>query len=438
MTQHIIHFKRSSENISFEAPEPRIVGNAFLPSVALVPLCQHAGRAANPVVSIGDRVREGQLIARSGSPDSSNVHSPIPGIVRRYCTVPLPDGTMGKAAEITLSGSFDILGRKEPRNNWRQIPDAELLKILDEKGVINTFDQPLPLSTSLRKAKKDGSVVIAVRLFDYDPTCLLDSFMVADRMDEILEGTALLSKSVDAKTVVFIHDSKKWNIPDSRDLSQLFGTRKVVALRSGNRYPFGNSVCLSSLVLSSPDIPDGSVPVFIDPITAISALEAVVKNQPILYRYLLVSGAAVGNASLLKVRIGTTIGDIIEECGGFRDTPSRIVVNGLLTGIALYDLDTPVTKTTKSLHIMDYDTCPDYTVNQCIHCGRCLQVCPVRIDPMRVVTGIRKGKITDALIDSIRSCQYCGCCAMVCPSRIPLHHIIREAGDKPSQEKGSE
>lgn len=438
MTQHTIRFKRSSETITFEEPEPRMVGNAFLPSVALVPLCQHSGIAANPIVSIGDRVREGQLIARSGSPDSSNIHSPIPGTIRKFCIVPLPDGSMGKAAEIALSGSFDILGRKEPRNNWRQIPDMDLLKILEERGVINTFEIPQPLSTCLRKAKKGSFPIIAVRLFDFDPTCLLDSFLVSSKLGEILEGAALLAKAVDAKAVILVHDRKQWSIPETHDLPQLFGNRKVIILRSGNRYPFGNSVCLSRLSLASPEIPEGAEPVFIDPVTAISALEAVVKNQPILYRYLHVSGPALGIPSMLKVRIGTTIGDIIEECGGFRDTPSRIVVNGLLTGIALYDLDTPVTKATKSLHIMDYDTCPDYTVNHCIHCGRCLQVCPVKIDPMRVVTGIRKGKITDALVTSIRSCQSCGCCAMVCPSRIPLHHIIREARKGAPQEKRSE
>jgi len=96
----------------------------------------------------------------------------------------------------------------------------------------------------------------------------------------------------------------------------------------------------------------------------------------------------------------------------------------------VYDLDTPVTKYTKSIHIMDSETCPSYTVHTCIHCGRCLQVCPVKIDPMRVVVGIKKTKHARQLLESLKSCQFCGCCAIVCPSRIPLHHSIREARDR--------
>ena len=94
---------------------------------------------------------------------------------------------------------------------------------------------------------------------------------------------------------------------------------------------------------------------------------------------------------------------------------------------AIYDLDTPVTKYTKSLHLMDKETCPDYTVRNCIHCGRCLQVCPVSIDPMRIVNSIQRDRLLPAVREAVRDCQNCGCCAIVCPSRIPLHHIIREA-----------
>ena len=170
--------------------------------------------------------------------------------------------------------------------------------------------------------------------------------------------------------------------------------------------------------------------IFIEPVTAYTAYDAVVKNKPMINRFIVITGPAIDNTTVLNVRIGTPIGDIIEECGGFKTDPSRIIVNGLLCGQAVYDLDTPITKYTKSLHIMDNDTCPSYTVRNCIHCGRCLQVCPVSIDPQRIATSIQKEKITPKLLTSISSCQYCGCCAIVCPSRIPLHHIIREAGNR--------
>jgi electron transport complex protein RnfC len=135
----------------------------------------------------------------------------------------------------------------------------------------------------------------------------------------------------------------------------------------------------------------------------------------------------VARTSILKVRIGTTLAALIQESGGFTSPPSRIITNGLITGTAIQDLSTPITKTTKSVHIMDKESCPDYTVHDCIHCGRCLQVCPVYIDPMELVEVIKNKKIRQKHIRSIESCQHCGCCTMVCPSRIPLHHILKNA-----------
>ncbi len=415
-----IRFKRSFEHIRFEAPVLIHSGNAFLPTTALVPLQQHEGSPAMPVVSAGERVREGQLLARGTSSDSANIHAPIPGILKEIRTVSLPDGKRGQAAVISLSGSFDILGRKQEQFPWRLSPESEILRVLEDKGVINTFDHPVPLVPMLRAAKKTGDAVLALRLFDYDPTCQLDSWLASEQLRTVLEGTAILAKSFDAKTVYLVHDDKAGKGPATKLIEEIFGARKVTVLQGDKRYPSGNVRRFTHLLKEK-------APVLVDPVTALSAYEAVVNNQPGLQRYVAISGPALGSPAILRVRVGTPIGDVIEECGGFRTDPSRIVVNGLLTGTALYDLDTPVTKYTKSLHIMDRDTCPSYTVRECIHCGRCLQVCPVSIDPMRTVYAINRLKTEPAVLKSIAACQFCGCCAIVCPSRIPLHQIIREA-----------
>jgi len=201
-------------------------------------------------------------------------------------------------------------------------------------------------------------------------------------------------------------------------------------LKCSDRYPSGNSGQFNALMKTVQTVDKDTSIIFIEPVTAYSVFEAVVKNKPVINRFVVVTGPALDKPSVMNVRIGTPIGDVIEECGGFKTDPSRIIVNGLLCGQAVYDLDTPITKYTKSLHIMDEETCPSYTVRNCIHCGRCLHVCPVSIDPQRIATSIQKEKITPKLLASISACQYCGCCAIVCPSRIPLHHIIREADSR--------
>ncbi len=424
MTQ-FVRFSRSSESFSFETPDTVATGNAFLPSVAVVPFRQHTGAEPRPIVTPGERVREGQLIARGSGSDSCNVHAPIPGIVKKIRSTPLPDGTMGLAAEIALSGSFDILGRKEERFLWQKISSSEVLKILEEKGVVNTFGTPLPLAAVMRHLRKEHASSVVLQLFDSDPTCKVDSRLADTELDGILVGIAILAGALDARNVVIVHEGTPPAI--KKETEEAFRGIGLRTIQSDGRYPSGIPENLLTLVRKQGDSRDDAPMLFVDPVTALAARDAIVKNEPMMTRYVQVSGPSIVSPSLLKARIGTTIGDIIEECGGFSAAPSRIIVNGLVSGTALYDLDTPITKTTKSLHIMDSDTCPDYEVHPCIHCGSCLRVCPVMIDPMKVVTAIRKERFSRGVRDSIHSCQSCGCCAIVCPSRIPLHHIIREA-----------
>jgi Na+-translocating ferredoxin:NAD+ oxidoreductase subunit C len=428
---HFIRFRKSSECLRYESPALELSGNAFLPSTAFVPLLQHTGTSANPIVSVGERIHEGQLIARAIGSDSAHVHSPIPGIVQEFRTLPMPDGTIETAVVINLLGSFDILGRKEENYPWQTVPESEILRVLEDKGIINTFEIPVPLVPQLRAAKKTDNRILAVRLFDNDPTCCLDSFLVKQHLDEILQGSAIIARSIDATDVVLVYsETRHQEGLDSKKLETYFEHRKVQTIRCSNRYPSGNTGQFLDLLKNLFDGKKEASIVLVEPDTMYSVYEGVVNNKPMLSRFIVVMGPALGNPTILKVRIGTSIGDVIEECGGFKTNPSRIIVNGLIVGQSVYDLDTPITKYTKSLHLMDLDSCGSYTVRDCIHCGRCLQVCPVGIDPQRISISIAKEKITPKLLDSISTCQHCGCCAIVCPSRIPLHHVIREASKR--------
>lgn len=434
MTNYI-RFAKGFESIKIDSSPLSLAGNAFLPPTALIPLRQHAGEDANLIVQSGERVREGQLIARSTSDRAANVHASIPGIVDSFREVPMPDGSLQISAVIKLSGAFDLLGKRESAYPWQNVPESELLRVIEDKGCVNSFSDPVPLGPQLRNAKRNARCTVTLRLFDADPTCRIDSTLYRSFPDIILSGAAIIARSVDARCVYLAHTEKRTAI-EALKLDQIFNGRPALPVRSPNRYPSGNERRIRALVSGMEDSKgDGETTILVDVTTALSAYDAVVRNLPCVTRFVEVCGPAIDSPKILKVRVGTPIGDVIEECGGFKVDPARIVVNGLLAGQAVYDLDTPITKYAKSLHLMDRDACPPYTVRECAHCGRCLQVCPAKIDPQRVVASIKAARTSEKLAKSISACQYCGCCAIVCPSRIPLHQIIKEAHSRLTEDR---
>lgn len=429
---HAIKFRKGGARIEFELSDIPFAGNAFIPSTAVIPLSQDAGEPAYPVVSIGDHVREGQLIARGPVP----VHAPIPGILSALRTVPLPNGRIGEAAVIALRGSFDITGRKLADNVWQNIPTGDICRIIEDRGVVNGFDGAQGLAKDLRQAREYDKPALICRLFDNDPTSPVGTLTLREYGDRVWNGFGIIASGMKAGAAIIVaEEGTSVQLPDGERLKNFFGDRRVSVIKVKPRYPAGSAFRLNKLIKERLTDFSQSGAVFCDSVAALAAYDAVVRDLPSISTNVLILGSAIAKPRFLRVRTGTLIGDIIDECGGFRTAPARIVVNGLIQGSALYDLDTPITRYTRSLHVLDRDTCPSFTVRDCSHCGSCLSSCPSGLDPIGTVIGIRQRKIGKKEKRAIFTCEQCGCCSMVCPSRIPLHHEI--AGGRNIAQEGA-
>ncbi len=418
---HTIQFRRGRAKVEFDLPDLPFAGNAFIPSMAVIPLVQDSDDEATPIVSVGDHVREGQLIARGSVP----VHAPIPGVVSAFRRIPLPNGSIGEAAVISLRGSFSITGRKSANNDWRSIPPGDVCKIVDERGVVNSFEGAHSLAKDIRRSRAIEKPVLVCRLFDSDPTSPVESLTLKECGPSVWNGFGILAAAMKAHAIVLAFEEGGASaVPAEDTLRGLFGEARVSAISVKPRYPGGSAYRLSKLIRERVSDLSLSNAVFCDAVTALAAYEAVVRDLPSITMNVLVAGSAIAAPRFLRVRTGTLIGDIIDECGGFRSSPARIIVNGLIRGTALYDLDTPITRYTRSLHVMDKDSCPSFTVQSCTHCGACLGVCPSRLDPIGTVIAVRNRSLSVRDIQSIHACEQCGCCSMVCPARIPIHHEI--------------
>ncbi len=202
---------------------------------------------------------------------------------------------------------------------------------------------------------------------------------------------------------------------------------EVVSLKV--KYPQGDEKQLLKAVTGR-EVPSGALPIEIGCVvsnvgTVHAVYEAVVLDKPLIERVVTVSGGALKNPQNLKVRIGTPISSLIEECGGFKEVPAKIVVGGPMMGFTIYDLDTPVTKGTSGILALTSREVNGAHRTACISCGRCIEACPMGLDPTNLFKYIDHSDYDSADSLGLMDCKECGSCGFVCLARIPLVQGMR-------------
>lgn len=422
-----LKLKRGGINLPLIQEKPDFYTNAFLPSIALVPVSCGNNKTGSVFVSAGEFVKEGQLIAKC---DSNNIsfHSPVPGRVLDVFDSPLSEGCFGKVIKIQLEGSFSLLGKPSGKLHWKTLDSKNLKLMFSSYGVVNTSGKMTSLAGDINTGKPG---CLLVRLFEKDPTYVMDSFLVRNFISEMAEGIGIILKASGIKNVYFLFGEitdnslmedfiARVNSFIDSDVSVDYGTVK-------EKYPVANNKLLFERLKNQKKIAGDTCGLAVDASTVVSAYNSVIFDKPVLERFVHVSGSGVVNQKMLKVRIGTKIGDLIDECGGFSGTPGRIIVNGLLSGVSIYDLDTPVSKDTESIIVIEKNEYREFFSTDCIHCGACISVCPVGINPVKIYSYIRNNLLTEAFNEEGENCIFCSCCSCVCPSRIPLVKIFQIA-----------
>ncbi|MDR2446865.1 MAG: SLBB domain-containing protein [Treponema sp.] len=411
------------------APRSASIETAFLPVFSVIPLIQHTGNKAYPVVFIGEYVKEGMLIGRGQGPGSANIHATVPGKVVRMASWKTVEGVANDALVIRMEGSFERLGKKEAVYPWSDLPPFELQRLIAEYGIVELDAGGKPVSdilNALNIGKEAISLVIRC-VFD-DPWLAADKAICEERIKEIVEGGFITAKACDAKNIVYAvsHTEKRLigNIQKTvKTLQNLHSIPTPIAVVPvGNRYPQHNQRELE-LVLREYEKKENVVLgnlFMISPSTLSAIHDAVKLHKPILDRYIAVGGSAVKTPKVFKARIGTRLRDLFEQCGGLTAPPARIVIGSPLAGRAALDLDEPVTKTSyAALALLEKDV-GGAVSRSCIDCGECRAVCPTGLDPELLYKRITCCPDHPAVLE----CHGCGCCEVVCPSRLPISTTI--------------
>jgi len=407
-----------------ELPGPRdhAIVNAALPNRAIIPMLQHVGRPAICTVKRGDTVSEGMLIGRADGPQSANVHASVPGVVAAITEIMLASGERCEAVHIDLGGSFQTSGKPRTARPWKSLGAPELLERIRAAGVVGLGGGAFP--THLKLARTPGTcTLLAANGLDCEPSLGADDALLREKAPEIVEGIhicqALLSPG---RTVLAVSECSADLVPELERVIRDAGVpAQVVVLPA--RYPQGHEQLVVAALEGRPPRRDPSS-VAVNVATLYAMFEAVVLGRPLIDRVLTVTGTTVARPHNLKARLGTRVGDLLEECGMDPARTAKVVLGGPMRGVTVDSLDLPVTKATLGIVAFSRDEAKAPRETACIRCGSCIEVCPWDLNPTRLYKLIRMGDDSQAAVEGLGRCTECGCCSYACPSRIPLSAVL--------------
>jgi electron transport complex protein RnfC len=407
----------------FNDPTAPLKGKAvksFLPALSVISLGD-SRRRVYPVVPIGETVKEGMLIARAAGPGTVNIHATVPGKIIRKVTWNDRDNYNNEAFVIKMEGSFEKLGKRDERFPWSGLSGYDLQRIISDYGIVETEDLERPLTEMISAARrKNEKLTLVIRCVFDDPWLVADYALCMDRLKAVIEGAHIVAKACFKVGQILIAVS----YPE-KELGQLLlseaGKIDIPSsmILTGSRYPQHSKRELElalRIYEKKENLNLGSF-LILGPSVLAAAYDAVVHKKPILERYVAVGGAAIRNPQIMKVRIGTRITELIEQCGGFKEDPQKIIIGSPLSGKEIMYLDEPVGKTCYAVVAMSKSQAACQEQQNCINCYECRVVCPVGLDPQNIHKRIRTLEIDNA---EATGCYGCGCCKIVCPSSLPM------------------
>lgn len=403
-----------------------------LPTKARVSLLQHSGVAATPIVGVGDRVTEGQLIAEREGGVCARVHSPVPGVVSAFVEISLPNGEKTKAIEIDTGGLF----RKNRHTLSRSLDSFNRIRLLTEladRGVVDHNSIAVPAHIKYNRENAVHYVVVA--LSDSDPYNAIQEQILREHAHAVIDGLLVLNKLMNPQVVVLCASAQSQHLINDFIDSIAGKIVNVQPLVVPNTYPFASDEMIKiqlhnqtkSLSQSS------SSCVVVRPSLLYQLQQSVLFGMPCIDRPITIAGGALARPANMFVRTGTPIRFLLEECGGFKHPPERIIVGTQQSGFAVTNLDIPVGKDTSMILALTKSEISRSERVDCTNCGLCDSICPVGIIPSQAHKAVLGGSVPLIKKYLLENCLTCGACSHVCPSHIPLNIILSE-GKKITEE----
>ncbi len=405
-----------------------------LPAQAAVPLRQHIGAPCKPLVAVGETVCMGQKIG-DGEGLCVPVHAPVSGVVEAIEDRPHPSG--GTCPAIIIKNDFLDTPHHtlKPHANPEQMAPAELVSILRESGLVGMGGAAFPTDIKSKTGMGYTGVLI-LNACECEPYITADDALLRARSGDVLRGLALLARILNPdQTVIGIEDNKPEAAAILREtLKDIPGVELRVL---PTRYPQGAEKQLIQAVTGR-QVPSGGLPkdvgcAVFNAATAFAAYRAVYEGMPLIERVVTVTGEGVKEPRNLIVRVGTSFQEVIDTAGGLGDDVWKVLSGGPMMGVAQGDLSVPVTKAVNAVLCLSSAQNGESAHPVCIRCGKCLEVCPMGLEPLYLYRYSNAGDLDALKRLHLTDCIECGCCAYACPGKVPLVQGFR-AGKRAMKE----
>jgi len=404
-----------------------------IPAQLILPITQHVGDPAQPVVSIGEHVLRGQLVADPGGALGAPVHASSSGTVIAIEPWPVTHrhGDPAPCIVIECDGDDRPVARTDAPWHAADITSEALLSQILRGGIVGLGGAVFPTAQKLMQARSGNLEFLILNGVECEPYISCDDMLMRERAAEVVGGAQILMHALQIATCFVVVESDK---PEALErLGEALGDlsdQRIVLKQIPTIYPSGGEDQLVQLVTNR-EVPSGGLPTDIGCLvqnvgTAAAVYDWVINGAPLISRVTTVAGDGIVNPMNVRARIGTTVADVVDFTGGYAEYTEHLIIGGPLTGKSMSTDRVPLVKATNSILAVLKSSFEGRQL-PCIRCGDCAAACPVQLLPQQLfwhACADNEAKLRDF---GLTDCIECGCCDLVCPSHIPLTANFRIA-----------
>jgi electron transport complex protein RnfC len=400
------------------------------PAKVYMPLSQHVGVAARPIVLVGQKVLKGQLLAEPSGNISAPVHASVSGTVSAIGEITAPHASGLGTMAITIDNDFeDRWIETETVADPLALPAEEITRKTAAAGIVGLGGATFPSAPKFALGRKLKVDTLIVNGGECEPYLSADDRIMRDRADQVVDGVRIVMRAIGAQqALVGIENNKPEAIAAMQKAAAPFPEVKIRPVPA--RYPMGSDRQLI-ITLTGREVPADAraaeVGVLVHNVSTCAAVHQAVRHgRPLVERIVTINGGAVAAPGNVFAPIGTLISDLLAFCG-LKTEPARMVMGGPMMGTPLPHADVPLVKGASGILALNAEEAYIPEPGPCIRCGNCTRACPMGLLPLEMGARIRAGDLDGAEKFMLGDCMSCGCCAYVCPSHIPLVQYFNHA-----------